>query len=163
VRLATASAKAREQRTVPRLRDLPRAEWIGAMHAYQGSGLPGFLDIEVLELARGRMRARMALREELMMASGDFLHGGTVASFADMSAGWGTCASLPDDVDGATTGEMKVNIVATTRVPDALLSVATMLHGGRTTQVWDVTVMRESDGRDIAYFRCTQHLLRPRG
>ncbi len=34
-----------------------------------------------------------------------------------------------------------------------------MLHGGRTTQVWDATVRRESDGRTIALFRCTQYLL----
>jgi len=160
VRLADAT---RAPRKVPVLRDLPRDQWVPAMRAYQGSGLPGFLDFEVLELKPGRMRARLPLREELMMSAGDFLHGGTIVAFADSTAGWATCATLPDGVAGATTGEMKVNIVATTRVPDALLSVGTMLHGGRTTQVWDVTVMRESDGRDIAHFRCTQHLLTPRG
>jgi acyl-coenzyme A thioesterase PaaI-like protein len=34
-----------------------------------------------------------------------------------------------------------------------------MLHGGRSTQVWDATVSR-SDGRPIAHFRCTQYLLK---
>jgi hypothetical protein len=39
-----------------------------------------------------------------------------------------------------------------------------MAHGGRTTQVWDATVRRESDLKVLALFRCTQYLLaEPRG
>jgi acyl-coenzyme A thioesterase PaaI-like protein len=34
-----------------------------------------------------------------------------------------------------------------------------MAHGGRTTQVWDATVRRESDMKVLALFRCTQYLL----
>ena len=33
-------------------------------------------------------------------------------------------------------------------------------HRGRTTQVWDARVTRESDARPIALFRCTQYVLR---
>jgi 1,4-dihydroxy-2-naphthoyl-CoA hydrolase len=91
-----------------------------------------------------------------MMAAGDFLHAGTVVAFADSCAGWGCLATLPDGVAGFTTSELKVNLVATTRLPDALRCLARLLHGGRTTQVWDATVTRESDGRTIAHFRCTQ-------
>jgi 1,4-dihydroxy-2-naphthoyl-CoA hydrolase len=147
----------------PVLRELPRERWALELKENQRSGLSGFLDFEVLELVPGRIRARLPLRDELMMAAGDFVHGGTIVAFADTCAGWATLASLPEGVTGATTAEMKVNVVATTQVPDALLCVATMLHGGRTTQVWDVAVSRERDGRDVAHFRCTQHLLRPRG
>jgi acyl-coenzyme A thioesterase PaaI-like protein len=37
-----------------------------------------------------------------------------------------------------------------------------MVHSGRTTQVWDVTVTRARDGRVIGLFRCTQMLLAER-
>ena len=95
-----------------------------------------------------------------MLAAGDLLHAGTVMAFADSCAGWGCLATLPDGIEGFTTGALSVNLVASTRVPDALLGTATLLHGGRSTQVWDVTVRRERDGREIAHVRATQHLLR---
>jgi acyl-coenzyme A thioesterase PaaI-like protein len=41
--------------------------------------------------------------------------------------------------------------------------VAAMVHGGRTTQVWDATVTDEHNGRTIALFRCTQLVLWPTG
>jgi 1,4-dihydroxy-2-naphthoyl-CoA hydrolase len=94
-----------------------------------------------------------------MMAAGDFLHAGTVVAFADSCAGWGCLGSLPEHAAGFTTSELKVNLVATARVPDALRCVSQLLHAGRTTQVWDATVTRESDGRAIGHFRCTQYLL----
>jgi uncharacterized protein (TIGR00369 family) len=124
--------------------------------------LSGFLGFEAVEFAPGRLEARLPLRDELMMAAGDFLHAGTVVAFADSCAGWGCLATLPNHAEGFTTGELKINLVATTRVPDVLRCVAEIVHGGRTTQVWDATVIRESDGRAIGHFRCTQHLLSAR-
>jgi uncharacterized protein (TIGR00369 family) len=105
------------------------------------------------------MEARLPLRDDLMMAPGDFLHAGTVVAFADSCAGWGCLATLPEHAGGFTTSELKMNLVGTTRVPDALIGVATLVHGGRSTQVWDTTVTRESDGRAVGHFRCTQYLL----
>src|SRR3954452_14674228 len=94
-----------------------------------------------------------------MLAPGDVLHGGTAMALADSAAGWGCLASLPDEVAGFTTAHGSIDIVATTHMPDALACVATMLHGGRTTQVWDATVTRESDGRPLAHYRATQYLI----
>jgi acyl-coenzyme A thioesterase PaaI-like protein len=39
---------------------------------------------------------------------------------------------------------------------------AKLVHGGRTTQVWDATVSDEEGGKPIALFRCTQMILYPR-
>jgi len=36
------------------------------------------------------------------------------------------------------------------------------VHMGASTQVWDATVTRASDGRTIALFRCTQMVLYPK-
>lgn len=143
----------------PELRRLPPDEWPAALAADQRTGLTGFLDYEILHLAPGRIEARLPLRDELMLAAGDFLHAGTVVAFADSCAGWGCLASLPDGITGFTTSEMKANFVATTKMPDALICVAELLHGGRTIQVWDATVARERDGRTIAHYRASQYLL----
>ena len=123
------------------------------------TGLTGFLGLEILHAVPGLVEARLDLREDLMLAAGNVLHAGTVVAFADSCAGWGCVTSLPPGKGGFTTSELKINLIATTRMPDALHCVARMLHGGRSTQVWDATVSRERDGRDIGYFRCTQHLL----
>jgi len=47
-------------------------------------------------------------------------------------------------------------------IEGALLAVATLVHGGRTTQVWDAVVTHEGTGKKIAMFRCTQMILYPR-
>jgi uncharacterized protein (TIGR00369 family) len=51
---------------------------------------------------------------------------------------------------------LKTNFVGTAR-EGTLDCIATLVHGGRTTQVWDADV--RAAGRTIAVFRCTQLLL----
>lgn len=143
----------------PDLRKLPRDRWAAALSENLQSGLSGFLGFQTISFEPGRIEARLPLRDQLMMAAGDFLHAGTVVAFADSCAGWGCLGSLPEHAAGFTTSELKVNLVATARVPDALRCVAQLLHGGRTTQVWDAVVTRESDGCPVGHFRCTQYLL----
>jgi uncharacterized protein (TIGR00369 family) len=59
---------------------------------------------------------------------------------------------------GFTTIELKCNYMGTATSGTVTCS-ARMIHGGRTTQVWDADVARE-DGKVIASFRCTQMVLR---
>jgi uncharacterized protein (TIGR00369 family) len=145
------------------LRRLPPDAWVAAVNAEYRSGLTGLLDCELAELAPGRAAGRLALRDELMLKTGAPLHGGVVAAFADSCAGWGCLATLPDGVTGFATGAMALTLVGTASAPGALICTATLLHGGRTTQVWDAVVARAADGRPVAHFRATQHLLRARG
>ena len=98
------------------------------------------------------------VREEHLAPNG-FLHAATVVALADTSCGYGCVLALPDDAVGFTTVELKANFLGTT-TEGALVCEATMVHGGRSTQVWDATVTDESTGRDIAVFRCTQLVLR---
>jgi uncharacterized protein (TIGR00369 family) len=100
----------------------------------------------------------MEIRPEFL-APNDFLHAGAVVTLADSACGMGCIASLPDDAQGFTTVELKSNFLRSARAGDGLRCRATLAHGGRTTQVWDAVVTRESDGRDLALFRCTQYLL----
>jgi len=145
------------------LRRLDPDDWVPAVNAEYDSGLTGLLGCELVELAPGRAVGRLELRDDLMVKAGAPLHGGTVAAFADTCAAWGCLASLPDGVSGFATGAMALTLVGTAFAPGALTCVATLLHGGRTTQVWDAVVARESDGRPVAHLRATQQLLRARG
>jgi uncharacterized protein (TIGR00369 family) len=120
--------------------------------------LPGLFGLEVQRVEAGELDARMDLKPEFMAPNG-YLHAGTVVSLADTCCGYGCVATLPDGMNGFTTSELKSNFIRSAGPDDALRCEARMAHGGRTTQVWDATVTRESDGKVLALFRCTQYLL----
>jgi len=98
------------------------------------------------------MRLDVDLRHQ---APNGFLHAGTLVAMADTAAGFGCLASLPEGGTGFTTIELKSNHTGTV-LEGGVEAVATMAHGGRTTQVWDVTMTAEATGRTLALFRCTQ-------
>jgi uncharacterized protein (TIGR00369 family) len=95
------------------------------------------------------------------LAPNGFLHGGSVVALADTAAGVGCLASLPDGATGFTTIELKTNFIGTA-TSGAVRADARLLHGGRTTQVWDVDVVVDDTGKLLATFRCTQMVLWPR-
>jgi 1,4-dihydroxy-2-naphthoyl-CoA hydrolase len=122
--------------------------------------LPGLIGLTILEAEEGKISSRLDLREELMAPNG-YLHAATVVALADTSCGYGTFVNLPEGAEGFTTIELKSNFVGTKR-GGAIGCEAKLVHGGRTTQVWDATVSDEDSGKRIALFRCTQMILYPR-
>ena len=121
------------------------------------SGFPGLLGIEFREAGDGLVRARLAL-EERHMAPNGYLHAGTVVGFADSGCGYGCILNLPERATGFTTIELKTNFLRSVRA-GVITCEAKLVHGGRTTQIWDATVS-DPDGRPMALFRCTQLVLR---
>ena len=119
--------------------------------------LPGLAGVEILEVAPGTVRSRMAVRLEVMAPNG-FLHAASVIALADTSCGYGCVARLPEGARGFTTIELKSNFLGTAR-EGAIRCRATPVHLGRTTQVWDAVVTNEADGKAIALFRCTPMVL----
>jgi 1,4-dihydroxy-2-naphthoyl-CoA hydrolase len=120
--------------------------------------LPGLLGIEFTVVSDDEIRARMAVRKELLAWNG-FMHAGSVVALADTACGYGTVNSLPEDAVGFTTLELKSNFLGTAR-DGYVVCVATPVHRGRTTQVWDAGVSAEGGEKTIAQFRCTQLILR---
>ncbi|HYI92225.1 MAG TPA: PaaI family thioesterase [Bryobacteraceae bacterium] len=119
--------------------------------------LPGLIGFEVVEVEPGRLRARMAIRPELLAPNG-YLHAASIIGLADTACGYGTMADLPDQAKGFTTIELKSNFLGTA-LEGLLLCDATRPHLGRTTQVWDAIVTHEQTGKKLALFRCTQIVL----
>jgi 1,4-dihydroxy-2-naphthoyl-CoA hydrolase len=107
-------------------------------------------------VAAGRAEARLEIREELLAPNG-YLHAATVVALADTVSGYGCVASLPEGATGFTTIELKANFLGTA-TQGTLRCETLLVHGGRTTQVWDATVTHDG-GKTIALFRCTQLLL----
>jgi 1,4-dihydroxy-2-naphthoyl-CoA hydrolase len=123
--------------------------------------LPGLVGVEVCEVAPGRLSARLSLRPELLAPNG-YLHAASVIALADTASGYGTMANLPTGARGFTTIELKTNFLGTAR-EGALACEATLVHGGRTTQIWDAQVTDAASGKTLALFRCTQMILYPSG
>jgi uncharacterized protein (TIGR00369 family) len=123
-----------------------------------GSGLfPGHIGVEIESVADGVVRGRMELTEHHLAPNG-YLHAAAVIGLADTACGYGSILSLPEGGVGFTTIELKTNFVRSVR-EGTITCEATLVHGGRTTQIWDATV-RDPDGRTMALFRCTQLILR---
>jgi 1,4-dihydroxy-2-naphthoyl-CoA hydrolase len=122
------------------------------------SGFPGLLGIEFEEAGDGSVRARLALEEKHMAPNG-YLHAGTVVGFADSACGYGCILNLPEGARGFTTIELKTNFLRSAQPGATIECQANLVHGGRTTQLWDATVS-DAEGRKMALFRATQLILR---
>jgi uncharacterized protein (TIGR00369 family) len=119
--------------------------------------LPGHLGIVITEVSDSRVAGELPVVESVMAPNG-YLHAGTIVTLADTVAGYGCVANLPADATGFTTIELKSNHLGTAR-DGTIIGVATPVHRGRTTQVWDAVVVHKESGRTLAVFRCTQMIL----
>jgi len=119
--------------------------------------LPGYMGIVFTQGERSAMCAELELKE-FHMAPNGFLHAGSVITLADTTCGYGCYANLPEGATGFTTIELKSNHLGTAR-EGTIVSRATPVHLGKTTQVWDAVVTHKESGRTIALFRCTQLVL----
>jgi len=127
----------------------------------RGQGrLPGLFGFRIMAIEQGMIVAELDIRSDLLAPNG-FLHAATIVALADTACGYGCIAHLPEGADNFTTIELKSNFIGTAR-EGTLTCVARPVHMGRTTQVWDATVTRHSDGGTIALFRCTQMVLVPK-
>jgi 1,4-dihydroxy-2-naphthoyl-CoA hydrolase len=122
--------------------------------------LPAHLGLTVTEVGDGRVVGRFEVRQDLVAHTG-FLLAGSLLSVADILCAYGVSTAWPEEATGFTTAEVKCNFVSTLR-EGAVVCTAQLLHGGRTTQVWDATLTDEATGKLMAAFRCTQVLLYPR-
>lgn len=119
----------------------------------------GQLGIEMVDAERGKVTGQIKVRPDFLAPNG-FIHGAVMVSFADSLCGSGTVEALPEGATGHTTIELKTNLLGSTR-EGILECVAMLVHGGRTTQVWDAVVTSKESGKTLALFRCTQLILYP--
>ena len=115
------------------------------LNALSGGHFPGLIGFTVVEVHDDGLTARMPVRPDLLAPNG-YLHAATVVGLADTACGYGCRLVLPEGATGFTTIELKSNFLGTVR-DGAIACRARLVHGGRTTQVWDATVTAEETGR----------------
>lgn len=119
------------------------------------------MNLEWVEARPGFVRGRFAAQAHHMAPNG-FLHAASVIALADSACGYGCVISLPAGGSGFTTIELKSNFLGTARVGEGIACTARLIHGGRTTQVWDAEVTNENSAKAMALFRCTRMVLYPK-
>ncbi len=119
--------------------------------------LPGYLGIVVTHVLAGEVKAEFQVQPSLLALNG-YLHAGSVVALADTCSGFGCWANLPEGATGFTTIELKSNHLGTAR-EGTVECIATAVHLGKTTQVWDAVVTSKDSLKKLAIFRCTQMLL----
>src|SRR3954452_20734011 len=106
---------------------------------------------------KDRVVAEMLVRPDLCTLN-HTIHGGALMAFADSVGAAATVINLPDDARGTTTIESKTNFLGGAREGATVIAIATPVHRGRRTQVWQ-TRLESEDGRLIALVTQTQMVL----
>ena len=133
---------------------------VEALNRANTGKLPGHLGLTITEVEPGLVVGRLEVRPDLVAHTG-YLLAGAVLSVADILCAYGVSTAWPEGASGFTTVEVKCNFMGTLTA-GAGVCTARLLHGGRTTQVWDAEFTDEATGRLLAVFRCTQIILYPR-
>ena len=131
---------------------------VDAFNTLSPGRFPGLIGVEITEVERGLVRARLEVHEQLLAPNG-YLHAAVVVGLVDTACGYGVRTCLPEGAQGFTTIELKSNFLGTL-TEGVLACEAQLVHGGRTTQVWDARAFRVVDDAVVALFRCTQLILR---
>jgi len=119
------------------------------------------LGITVDESDTSQLAGRFTVTHSLIAGTG-YLWAPVVIALADALCAFGVSRNWPEDATSFTTVESKANFLSSALEEQVVSGIATPLHLGRTTQVWDATVTNESTGRAMAAYRCTQMILYPR-
>jgi 1,4-dihydroxy-2-naphthoyl-CoA hydrolase len=120
-----------------------------------GRGMPRAMGVRIVALTRKRVAAEMPVKSMHLNRSGR-VNGGALMAFADVLGAIGTIINLPPGYR-TTTLESKTNFFAAGDGP-VLKAVATPLHLGRTTMVWQTTI-KNADGRKVALVTQTQMVI----
>jgi len=113
--------------------------------------------VTFVEADKDRVVARMLVRPDLCTLY-KTIHGGAVMAFADSVGAAATIINLPEDAKGTTTIESKTNFIGGAREGMTVIAIATPVHRGRRTQVWQ-TRLETEEGKLIAIVTQTQMVL----
>ena len=129
--------------------------------ASQVGRFPEYLGIEWLEARPGFITGQLVIRPHHLSPGNGYLHAASLVGLLDSACGFGCMMSFPAGASSFTTIELKTNFLSTL-CEGSVVCEARLLHGGRTTQVWDAEAKAKDTAKVLALFRCTQLLLYPR-
>jgi uncharacterized protein (TIGR00369 family) len=127
---------------------IPSAEQINELLL----GFDRLYGLEMLECSDTEVRARVQVRDELKQPAG-LVHGGVYASIAESMASLATAIAVFEQ-GAVAMGLSNSTSFLRPITAGAVHALATRLHRGRTTWVWDVQ-FSDDEGRVCAVTRMT--------
>lgn len=115
------------------------------------------LGIEITLLEEGKVVATMPVDERTRQPFG-LLHGGASVALAETVASIGAYELVDKETEGVAGLEINANHVRS-KTEGMVTAVGTILHQGKTTQVWDIKITDEQD-KLICVSRCTMAVLK---
>ena len=136
------------------------ADCLEFFNSHRQNHLPSMMAMKSVSVSATNFVIEMPVEPYMMNINGS-VHGGSIIALADTAAGWGCLSHLPEGATGFTTIELKCNFMG--MATDGILSsTATLIHSGRSTQVWDCNVIHQQTDKRIAEMRCTQMIFYPK-
>lgn len=117
------------------------------------------LGIEFIELSPERVVATMPVNEKTRQPFG-ILHGGASVALAETVASVGTYNLVDQETEACAGLEINANHIKSKK-DGIVTAIATPLHKGRTTMVWDIKIVDEEENL-ICVSRCTMAVLKLR-
>ncbi|WP_053367573.1 hotdog fold thioesterase [Bacillus sp. FJAT-27245] len=115
------------------------------------------LGIELTLLEKGRVEATMPVDERTRQPFG-VLHGGASVALAETVASVGAYQLVDHETESVAGLEINANHVRGVK-EGKVKAIATVLHQGKTTQVWDIKISDEQ-GKLVCISRCTMAVLK---
>ncbi|QSO49786.1 hotdog fold thioesterase [Alicyclobacillus mengziensis] len=110
------------------------------------------LGIETVELTKDRVVMTMPVSDATRQPFG-ILHGGASVALAESAASIGAWMNVDQERQATVGLEINANHIRS-KAEGIVTAVATPIHRGRTTMVWDIRITDE-EGRLICMSRCT--------
>lgn len=114
------------------------------------------MGVDITSAAKDRIEAKLKVRPDLCTA-GHILHGGAIMAFADALGAVGAFMNLGEGTR-TTTLESKTNFIGGAKEGTTVTGVATPLHIGRRSSVWQTRIESE-EGKLVALVTQTQMTL----
>ncbi len=130
----------------------PQEELTAKLSEMNKSTVLDVMGIKLSEATKDRVVATMPITSHHHQPAG-YLHGGVSVLLAESVASWGSILNIDTDRQIAFGLEINANHLRPKR-EGTLTAVATPLHRGRTTHIWDIRITDENN-KLICISRCT--------
>ncbi len=132
--------------------EVSNEEIVAHINATRQDSIWAILDITVVSASKDRVVATMPIGPNQRQQVG-YLHGGASVTLAESLASLGTALNIDMDRQMAFGLEINANHLRPKR-EGRLTGVATPIHKGRTTHVWEIKISDEDD-KLVCISRCT--------
>lgn len=132
--------------------DISNAEIVELINATRAGSVWEILDIKLISAEKDKVVATMPIGPNHRQQVG-YLHGGISVVLAESVASLGTVLNIDASRQMAFGLEINANHLRPKR-DGQLTAVATPIHRGRTTHVWDIKLSDEND-KLVCISRCT--------